>query len=161
MLSEADKARQAQNVFQQVQALPSFVRATTVLAYWSMPDELSTHEFIKQWCTSKTIILPVVDGDILRLKRFDGEHTLVPGFTLGILEPQGPDFTLLKNIEVAIVPGIAFDHHYRRLGRGKGYYDQLLPTLKSYNIGVGFDCQLFESIPFDEHDVPMDTVITG
>jgi 5-formyltetrahydrofolate cyclo-ligase len=66
---------------------------------------------------------------------------------------------LQETVELAIVPGIAFDRSNHRLGRGRGYYDRLLPQLNSYILGICFDFQLFDAIPYDEYDVPMDEVV--
>ena len=59
-----------------------------------------------------------------------------------------------------VIPAVAFDRRGNRLGRGKGFYDRLLQSTTATKIGVGYDFQLFEEIPVEEHDVPMDFVIT-
>ncbi len=158
-LSEEDKIRQAGIVWQKIEAMERFVQAGTVLMYWSMPDELPTHDFILCWCTKKTIVLPVVDGDRLRLKLFEGKEYLRRNATMNLYEPQGDDYPTPSEIDMVIVPGMAFDRHNHRLGRGKGYYDKLLPRLRAYRVGVGFDFQLLDNIPFDEHDALMDEVV--
>ncbi len=160
-LSEVNRLRKSALVWQQIEALPRFTQAKSVLMYWSMPDEVATHDVIKRWHKEKNFILPVVDGERLRLVAFDDELSLRRNATMNLYEPQGDDYPSPQNIELAIIPGMAFDRNNHRLGRGKGYYDQLLPLLHVYKIGVGFDFQLFDSIPYDEHDVPMDEVIVG
>ena len=80
----------------------------------------------------------------------------------GILEPTGEVFSDYDNVDAAIIPGMAFDGHGNRLGRGKGYYDRLLPRLtKAYKIGVCFPFQYFDEIPSEEHDVVMDCVVSS
>ena len=60
-----------------------------------------------------------------------------------------------------IVPAVAFDFNKNRLGRGKGFYDRLLSqATNAIKIGVGYDFQIFETIPTEPHDIPMDIVIT-
>lgn len=73
----------------------------------------------------------------------------------------GNDTTNINEIELIIVPAVAFDRHGNRVGRGKGYYDRLLSDSKATKIGVGYDFQLIEEgIDTDPHDVQMDMVIT-
>ena len=161
LLTEEDRLRKSAAVWAQVEAMPRFIHAASVLLYWSMPDEVYTHDFIRRWRQEKTIILPVVDGDELRLATFEGEQSLRRNAAMNLYEPQGSDYPSPQSIELTIVPGIAFDCNHHRLGRGRGYYDRLLTRLHTYNIGVCFDFQLFDAIPFGEHDMPIDEVVTG
>jgi 5-formyltetrahydrofolate cyclo-ligase len=160
-VSAEEMRRQSEAVFRRVERTEQFRQASVILAYWSMPDEVQTHEWMKKHGTEKTFVLPVIDGEQLRLKRFAGEQDLLKHAVLDLYEPRGEDFKNIRQIQLAVVPGIAFDRNRRRMGRGKGYYDRLLPQLDAYKIGVGFDFQLFEEIPCDEHDVLMDEVIAG
>ncbi len=158
--SEDNRLRQSASIWTRLENTERFRQAETILMYWSMPDEVQTHDFIRRWYRKKTIILPVVDGDILRLKQFIGEQTLRRNATMNLLEPSGDDYPEPQNIELSVIPGIAFDRNNRRLGRGKGYYDKLLPGLNAYRIGVCFDFQLFDEIPADERDIPMDEILS-
>ena len=160
-LSEKDKSRQSDLIWKRLENTERFRQAETILMYWSMPDEVPTHDFILRRCSEKTIVLPVVDGDLLRLRQFSGEQKLKRNATLNLYEPLGDDYPDPQNIELAVIPGIAFDRNNQRLGRGKGYYDRLLPDINAYKIGVCFDFQLFDNIPVDKFDVQMDEVITG
>ena len=156
-----DKLNRSIPIMQQVAQLPQFVAATTVLLYWSMDDEVQTHDFVNQWYNHKRILLPCIDGDQLLLRQFTGPQSLVPGPQFGIPEPVGPQFTDLDKIDLIIVPGVAFDRNGNRMGRGRGFYDRLLKTTPSaYKIGVAFNFQVFDSIPIDPFDIPIDKVIT-
>lgn len=140
---------------------PKFIEAKTVLLYHSLPDEVDTRDFIRYWATRKRILLPVVEGDELVLKVFHTDTPLNEG-AFGILEPQGDNYTDFLSIDLAIIPGVAFDNKCNRLGRGKGYYDRLLkrmPHEKIYKIGLCFDFQKVEKIPCEPHDIAMDEVI--
>jgi len=159
--TEEELLHKSANVWAEVQAKPMFRQAESVLLYWSMPEEVYTHDLIRRWYGKKTIILPVVDGDKLRLIPFAGEQSLMRNAVMNLYEPQGYDYSSPETIELAIIPGIAFDLNNHRLGRGQGYYDRLLPQLNTYNIGVCFDFQLFEAIPYEEFDVRMDEVVSG
>ena len=111
---------------------PLFIAAKTVLLYYSLGDEVQTHDFIEKWYRQKDILLPVVKGDILELRRYTGPQNLQTGEAYHIEEPTGEAFTDYTQIDFAIIPGVSFDKNGNRLGRGKGYYDRLLPQLHSY-----------------------------
>ena len=159
MMTENEQLHKSAQVWTQIESHPCFLRATHVLLYWSMPGEVHTHDFIWHWQDKKRIILPVISGEQLRMVPFEGTASLRKHAHLKLSEPQGNDFPDPQAIELAIVPGIAFDRSLHRLGRGKGYYDRLLPQLRTYNIGVCFDFQLLDEISVEEWDVSMDEVI--
>ena len=77
-----------------------------------------------------------------------------------IEEPQGETTVDPSEIELIVVPAVAYDRAGNRLGRGKGFYDRLLSTTRASKIGVGYEFQLLDSLPAEEHDVPMDMIIT-
>ncbi len=145
---------------QRIEENEIFQQAKTVMAYWSMDDEVFTHDFVQRWAQHKNIILPVVNGDMLELKKYSGIENLVSGDRFGIPEPKGELFSKIEDIDLIIVPGIAFDKDGNRMGRGKAYYDKLLRTSKAYKLGICFPFQIFDSIPYDELDVRMDLVIS-
>lgn len=133
--------------------------AKTVLMYYSLPDEVCTHDFVEKWCKEKTVLLPVVAGNDIELRVYSGKDCLRKG-SYGILEPQGEAYTDLTSIDAAIIPGVSFDRHGNRLGRGKGYYDRFLKKLNTFKIGVCFGFQISNEIPHNEHDIAMDEVWT-
>ena len=147
-------------LFEKLEQNPAFLKANVILLYYSLPDEVETHSFIEKWSKKKRILLPVVKGDSLEIRPFEGNDSLCTG-AYHIQEPSTPLFTNYNQIELAIVPGVGFDSHGNRLGRGKGYYDKLLPLLPSaYKIGVCFKYQVCETIPHDDYDQKMDEVWT-
>lgn len=157
-ISENQKNQEANAVFSKIESLSEFKAAKNILLYWSTSDELPTHEIVKKWSKIKKIILPSVTGEILFLKRFFSVETMKQG-SLGIWEPYlEENFT--DKIDLAIVPGVAFDRKKNRLGRGKGYYDRFFKNNNSIKIGVGFDFQLLTEIPSTKFDIQMDKVIT-
>ena len=123
-----EKLSRSATIMQQVEALPQFQQAKTVLLYWSMDDEVQTHDFVNRWYKEKTLLLPCVDGDELRLRQYTGPECMTQGEQFGIGEPTGPEYTDTDKIEMIIVPGVAFDRKGNRLGRGRGFYDRLLKT---------------------------------
>ncbi len=147
-------------VLQRLESISAFIESSDILLYSSLPDELDTKQ-ITDYCIrkGKNIYLPRVEGnDITILKANDS--TLAIG-AYNILEPIGTD-TLCDNsiIDVAVIPGMAFDKKGNRLGRGKGYYDRFLSNFDGIKIGIGYDFQLLDSIPAEQHDKKMDWVVT-
>ncbi len=158
LMSQEEKMAQAALVYAKIEAMPEFRKAKTVLMYWSMPDELPTHDFIVKWSESKTILLPVVKGQQMVVRKFTGIEDLKKG-QFKTLEPGRG--ALSRNIaDLVIAPGIAFDKEKRRMGRGGGYYDRYLKNKQVPTWGIGFNFQLFETIPAAPFDVQMTRVIT-
>lgn len=95
------------------------------------------------------------------LKSYDRQQQMVLG-KYNILEPQGEPYSDYKQIDLALIPGVAFDDCYHRCGRGKGYYDRFLshPHLrKMRTVGVAFDFQIILKIPIEEHDKQLHDLI--
>lgn len=158
ILSEEEKRSAALDVFEKLEHTVAFMLADRILMYHSLPDELSTHAFLKKWCGRKKFFLPRVNGVNLDILPYEQSRLELGSFH--IEEPQGDDTVSPDEIELIVVPGVAFDRMGNRLGRGKGFYDRLLSTTKASTIGVGYDFQLLDELPTEEHDVPLDLVIT-
>ncbi len=138
------------------------ILAHTLLLYSALPDEVQTQDLLDELvCQGKTVLLPrVLNSSDMELRHYTGKQDLKPG-AYGILEPIGELFTDDSKIDVAIIPGMAFDIQGQRLGRGRGYYDRFLAKLSYpvYKIGVCFPWQIVAAIPVDDNDIPMDMVI--
>lgn len=148
-------------IMQKVESLAQFAEAKTILLYWSMEDEVQTHDFVNRWYEKKTLLLPCVDGDNLKLRQYTGPDCLVAGEQFGIGEPNGPEYTDLDSIEMIIVPGVAFDGNNNRMGRGRGFYDRLLKsTPNAFKVGVAFNFQMVDLVPTEPFDVAMDAVLS-
>ena len=159
VMSPEQKAAQSAAVWQHLEQNEAFINATDILAYWSMDDEVQTPQFIDKWTAAgKRFYLPSIQGDDLIVKRYEG--ALKPGEQFGIPEPDGEQVSDLSPITLILVPGRAFDAQGNRMGRGRGFYDRLLPQLPhALKAGVCFDCQKLPSVPTDENDIKMDFVI--
>ena len=153
----------SEQVLRQVEQLPQFVGAEVVLAYYSLDDELFTHDFVRRWADRKTMLLPRVAGDSLTVHQYTDILSMRRG-AYGIMEPCTPEFTDYDAVGLVIVPGVAFDREGNRLGRGRGYYDRLFANLLPYNIykvGVCYPFQLVPRVPTELTDVRMDKVFCG
>ena len=159
-LTPEEKLRRSRLIMEQVQQLPAFRKAKVVLLYWSMADEVQTHDFVEKWYRDKVLLLPCVDGDDLVLRQYTGPECLVAGEQFGIGEPTGPVWDNLDSVELIVVPGVAFDRRNNRMGRGRGFYDRMLKsTPNAIKIGIAYRFQVLEEIPVEAFDVPMDLVI--
>lgn len=136
---------------------PLWKKAKTVLLFSSLPDEPNTSSLML--ITSKRILLPVVQEKNLILKTYTNTAALSIKNKYGIKEPEGDEFDKYDEIDLAIIPGVAFDNYANRLGRGKGYYDKLLTKLKCKKIGICFQHQLIEEVPIEKHDIILDEII--
>ncbi|MDR1517866.1 MAG: 5-formyltetrahydrofolate cyclo-ligase [Dysgonamonadaceae bacterium] len=147
-------------VVSRLEQTEEFRNAAVLFIYYGVDDEVCTRGLIEKYLGTKRILLPVVEGNDLLLRELEDIEQMEVA-TYGILEPKGGAvFRDYPDIDLAVIPGVAFDRKLHRLGRGKGFYDRLLPVVKAPKIGLCFDFQLRESIPFDMDDVPMDRVIT-
>lgn len=142
---------------------PLLREARTIVAYYSLDDEVDTHGLIDDLLAdSKTVYLPrVVSDSEMVLCRYTGADSLQVG-AYGIMEPVGAVMPPDAPIDVVLVPGMAFDAEGHRLGRGKGYYDRFLsalPTPRPLLLGVCFDFQKVDVVPTEACDVSVDKVV--
>lgn len=154
--SKEDKKKDAEIIFAKIESLEQFKIAQTILLYWSTKNEMPTHDFVEKWKDEKTILLPSVVGNDIILKKYT--KNLMQG-ALGIWEPDTAE-NYQGVVDLAIIPGVAFDRKRNRLGRGKGFYDRFLTNTNCFKIGVCFDFQLLLAIPVNDNDIKMDLIIS-
>lgn len=133
----------------------------TVLLYASLKDEVPTLKLLES--LKCRVVLPCVVSDTeLELREYTGPADLRIQGKFSIPEPIGALVADYSTIDVAIIPGMAFDSDGNRLGRGKGYYDRLLAHPCFDNIplyGLCYDFQMLDHIPSGPHDRKVDHVI--
>lgn len=160
-MTPRQRAGASERIFSRIGRLEAFAAARTVALFCALADEPETAEALARWRAVKRIVVPRVEGDVMRFFEYD-PRTLRPG-AFGIAEP-GPDARLCKphEIDLMIVPGTAFTPSGRRCGRGRGYYDRYLslPGVRAVKAGVCFAHQVVEEMPAEPHDVTMDMIIT-
>lgn len=140
---------------------PLFKKSKNIFLYISLPDEISTFPLVEKYTMGKHIIVPRVHGKHqLHLHEIRHFQHLQKG-TFGILEPKKhlPKIHPAK-VELAIVPGIAFDKRGHRIGYGRGYMDRLFAKMECPKIGLAYDFQMVDKIPERPYDVPVDFVVT-
>jgi len=157
----AAASRRAQGLLKQ-QAI--WKKAQTILLYAPAGEELDVWPLLKEAATAgKRAFLPRFDpdsgvyvaGEIGEAR----EHLRTGQF--GVLEPTADRSQIpLNRLDLVLAPGVAFDLHGRRLGRGKGYYDRLLAAVRGKTCGVAFDEQIVAEIPLEPHDMLVNCLLT-
>lgn len=165
-LPKETKAALSQKISERLIQSTYFQKAHCIALYYALTDEVQTAGLIESWYQKKKIVLPVVCGDELRFYTYTGSHHLKKG-ALGISEPDitnpAAEWVAKEEIDLFVVPGIAFDRNGNRMGRGKGYYDRYFAGIKADThpiIGLCFDFQLLPEVPTEPHDRKMTYVIT-
>jgi len=152
--------QESQSTIKVLESDEDFINSNTILLYYSLPDEIQTIDLINKYKNKKRILLPSVNGNELSLHEYSIYSKLSLG-KYGIMESCELEFVNYSEIDLAVIPGIAFDKSFNRLGRGKGYYDRLLPKLNCKIIGICFDFQFIDHIPAEYHDFKMNKIIHG
>lgn len=144
---------------------PEFVTAQTILFYVSYDNEVATHDMIKRSLLSgKRVVVPCTDPaaktlSLSLLRRWD-DLTLGP---YSIPEPK-KEYRMparFEDLDLCIIPGVAFDETGRRIGHGMGFYDRLLHyPHQVLTFGLAFENQIVPRIPTEPHDIPLDIILT-
>ena len=132
--------------------------ASVVALFISLTDELETGEIIAELTKTKRVVVPRIEGEEMNF--YEIAEGLAEG-AFGILEPLSTTPVEPSEIDVMVVPGVAFTQGGERLGRGKGFYDKYLSRkgFRAHTIGVCYPCQVVEHLPVEPHDKVMDEVI--
>lgn len=166
---EEERVKKSLVISHKLFAMPEFQKSSGVLFYASFDGEVHTFEMMQQTQKlGKTIGLPTMIRDGRKIiPRIVGslENDLSEG-PYGVKQPKktGTKSLNLDEIDLAIIPGVAFDKYNNRLGRGLGYYDRFLKRLPSHvpTIGLAFDFQIVDRLPQKEkHDIPVSYVLSN
>lgn len=158
------KRAKDRSIGERLTGLPEFAAARTVLLFASFRSEVDTAGLIKHcFSIGKHVVLPRTDKERGELVLFGvtGIGELVPGY-MGIPEPSVFDgrTAAVQDMDLIVVPGVAFDERCNRLGYGKGYYDKLLRHRKAPAIALSYEEQIVAALPAEPHDIGMDKIIT-
>ncbi len=159
-LENEQKCQESEAVRLTIEGTVEFEKAQVIMCYCSMPSELNTAKMLQCWPAEKTIVLPRVNGLEMEVRLFD--KSKMKSGQLDILEPT-TDCQLFspEDIDLIIVPGMAFDVNGNRLGHGKGFYDRFIVHTEATLFGVCFNCQLVDQVPTEGHDKKMHRIITA
>jgi 5-formyltetrahydrofolate cyclo-ligase len=168
-LTPAERDAASGRVAALVWRLPPVAAARTLLLYASRPDEVATDAIaVEAARRGIEVIYPrcIVESRTMRLHRAPDARPPA-GLRAGAYGLREPDPLLcpevrLERVDVALVPGLAWDRAGRRLGRGAGYYDRLFadPAWRALRCGLFFAAQELDTVPADPWDVPLDVVVT-
>ncbi|HRQ65813.1 MAG TPA: 5-formyltetrahydrofolate cyclo-ligase [Xanthomonadaceae bacterium] len=166
-LSAADRLRAAEGVAEHLHGCAPLLSAQRVAGYWAVDGELPLHEVVGHVLRrGQTYCLPVLEVDpCLRFRSWRNGEALTPN-RFGIPEPSGGTEFAAQDIDVVILPLLAFDHAGNRLGSGAGYYDRTFAFRRGtdpgrpFLLGVGYAFQLREGLPAADWDVPLDAACT-
>ena len=165
---QQDAERLSRRIFERFSALPEYAEARTLMVYLDVRSEVHTRGFVPTaWADGKRVVVPYCENGEIELFPLRDFDELAPG-KMGVLEPmpglrRRPDRKVdPTELDLIVVPGLAFDRRGGRLGYGKGYYDRFLHQIRDdvLKLAVCFECQLFPEVPVLGHDVRMDRMIT-
>lgn len=158
-LSGQRRQSESLSVVEQLRHIITCHSPQVVALFAPLSDEVQIQELAQS--LPCRVVLPRVEGDDMEF--FDYTPDDLKEGSFGILEPQGTEPCPAGEIDLMVVPGVAFTIKGERLGRGKGFYDKYLSRkgFRAFCIGVCYAHQLLDNLPTEPHDRRMDTVIVG
>lgn len=133
-----------------------------IMSYVSLPSEVPTFKILKKVLSDKKIlVVPKTVGEDIIPVRVENLENLSPG-AFNVLEPSSSESYNIEDLEVIIVPGVAFNTNRHRIGHGKGHFDRFIKSLpdKVLKVGLAYDFQIIDEDFIDEWDEEMDIIIT-
>ncbi|MFK5926988.1 MAG: 5-formyltetrahydrofolate cyclo-ligase [Desulfuromusa sp.] len=152
----------SQQIQQQLISSRCFVRAKTLALYSPINNEVATEQvFLEAKRLNKKIYYPRVHGDELEFFEVFTATDLSPG-SFGVAEPAPEKKNSIDELDLVVVPGVAFDLKGHRLGYGRGFYDRQLAgsLMEATSVGLGFEIQLIDLLPTEDHDQALDFIAT-
>jgi 5-formyltetrahydrofolate cyclo-ligase len=166
-LSSEDIRDKSRKVFLNLAETVEYTNSQNIMFYVATRSEVQTEEMIKMSIKmGKNVFVPIILSECINLapsKIFDFNTELEKG-KKGILEPKKEYYRLFppEDIDLIIIPGVAFDLYGNRIGRGFGYYDNFLRKIRSSAkiVALAFEMQILKKIPNDKNDIPVHKIIT-
>ncbi len=170
-MTPEEAARRSRGAVERLRSTHWWHDCPVVLTFLSMPGELDTASLVASGLAEgKTVAVPVIRGPEIFFRVIHGLAEDLPRDRYGIPQPDPASPPWAEAPQpgpvLVVTPGMAFDAACHRLGRGKGLYDRFLarlrgvPALEALAIGLAFEAQVIEAVPFEEHDAPLDGVVT-
>lgn len=166
-LTEKQRSEKTRAIESKLFGFANFLEARIVLLYMDNENEVPTKEILKRsYEINKIVVLPAFDSERLRVATLKVDHPekdLLPG-PRGVVQPNPARCkpVPLQKIDIAIVPGLAFDEKGARIGSGLGYYDRFIPDLPATTrkVALAFEEQIVPQVPAESHDKHVDIIIT-
>lgn len=165
-LSAQEKTAQSCAVMARLRDIIMERKPHVVALFSPLNDEVQIAPLADLLAQDYRVVLPRVgdrEDGTPEMEFFDYAPQAMASGAYGIIEPQGGEPCRAEEIDLMVVPGVAFTREGVRLGRGKGYYDRYLARegFRAYTVGVCYACQLLQELPSEEHDRRVDIVVAG
>ena len=149
----------SQIIIQKVQQHSYYKKAKTIGIYVSLPGEVNTFPLIQQALKSHCVCVPKIINDEMEFYYIHSLNDLKEG-TFHVLEPTTNQIANIQDIDLMIVPMLAFDNQNYRVGYGKGFYDKYFAKgYLGYKLGLAFSHQKVDKIDINEYDLPLDEIL--
>ncbi|MHB1036882.1 MAG: 5-formyltetrahydrofolate cyclo-ligase [Pirellulales bacterium] len=170
--AQPDKDELSRQIWRKLLVLPEFLAAKTVMLYLDYGPEVRTRPFLPAILGGpRRVVIPYCVDQRLGLFLLESMDELAQGTAVGLSQLWEPRPDLrgearkrveVNELDLIVVPGVAFDRGGARLGHGQGYYDKLLAEVAPAvpRVGLAYECQVFLRIPVEPHDVPLGKIIT-
>lgn len=162
-MHDAERVEASAQIRAAIEGTVAYARAKCILGYWPLPGEPDLLGLLEHAAgAGKRVCLPRVVGDaieIVEVRTFGEDLRRSP---LGVLEPLGGLVVPPADLDLLLVPGMAFDRRGGRIGRGKGFYDRVLTGRADgwMVCGVCYEAAVVEEAPMEAHDAPVDALAT-
>ena len=154
----------SENLRANLQRQRFFQNARSILFFAPLPEEPDLWPLLNETLAGKKLVaLPCFDADngVYLTRHVTDIHVEILSGKFGIREPAPTCISIpLDDLDLVLVPGVAFDLAGHRLGRGKGFYDRLLQDFSGQKIGIAFDEQIVHAVPIEKNDITMDWILT-
>ena len=161
-LTDEDVKIQSRLIIDRLKKSDIYQNADNVFLYMSYNREVDTYMLLSRcFMDGKKVYAPkVLSKTDMEFYCIQDEHDLVSGY-MGIMEPSDSCKKANTRDGLFIMPGLAFDYDFHRIGYGGGFYDRYLSEDNTFiKAALAFDFQLLESIPYEEHDLKPDYIVT-
>ncbi|MCJ7772819.1 MAG: 5-formyltetrahydrofolate cyclo-ligase [Desulfobacterales bacterium] len=166
-ISDKDLSKRIKLIENSLFEFANFLESSIALLYLAKEGEVATNGILERCIElNKIIVLPAFEIEkhnmkLMKVDHFDSD--LVPG-KRGVLEPDINRCKIvpIESIDIAIIPGLAFDEKGGRIGTGEGYYDRFIPKLSNTTrkVALALDEQIIQQVPMESHDKHVDIIIT-
>lgn len=160
-LSLSDVLEKSHGIYLNLISLAQFKISHRIALYSPIRGEVRTDSiFFKALECGKEVYFPKVTGSSLSFHRVFGLQELTPGI-LGVPEPgPGAPSVEPRELDLIVLPGVAFDGSGARIGYGKGFYDRFVQDIPhGKRVGISYKFQLQKSIPMERHDMDVGTLV--
>lgn len=162
-MSSGELVKFTSDIIQILKKNPKFVQARNIVGFAPIhnePDLLNLYHDLEM--EDKNLLFLRMDGTEMNVHKVTHPSELTYNGFIAVPEPPADSEIIPpEKIDLILVPGLAFDRHGHRLGFGRGYYDRFLKKMTdAAKIGIGFDFQVIDKLPREEHDEILDELIT-